>query len=530
MLSRQMGRVWPLVWMGAAFSVALLTTDPQLTAVRAADGPDRFVLHARRQVETSPGSGRFHTVTQPVEWPAAHTAVVICDMWDRHWSPTATRRVAEMAPRMNEVVAEARRRGALIIHCPSDTMPFYEGTPQRERARQAPTVETAIPLERWCKLIPDKEGQLPIDDSDNGCDAIPQGKSFKAWSRQIATLEIHPEDAITDSNEAFYLMKSRGIRHVLVMGVHTNMCVLGRPFSIRQMVRQGQEVILVRDMTDTMYNPRMAPFVHHCTGTDLVVEHIERHWCPTVTSTDFLGGREFRFSEDQRPHVAVLMAEDEYKTEVSLPAWGREHLGKEFRTTYLFGNDAERNDLPGLEALEAADVLLVSVRRRVPSAAQLGAIRKFIEAGKPVVGIRTASHAFSLRDGAPPPEGHAAWLTFDPDVLGGHYTGHHGVGPKVAVSLPGEIPHPILSGVDLSQLHGHGSLYKVSPLANSATPILLGTIPDTPIEPLAWVYTNKYGGRVFYTSLGHIDDFAEPAFQRLLLNGVRWAAGLPTDD
>jgi type 1 glutamine amidotransferase len=248
-----------------------------------------------------------------------------------------------------------------------------------------------------------------------------------------------------------------------------------------------------------------------------------------VTSTDFIGGREFRFSEDPRPHLAILMAEDEYKTEVSLPAWGRAHLGKEFRTTYLYGNDAERNDLPGLEALETADVLLVSVRRRVPSAAQLARIREFIEAGKPVVGIRTASHAFSLRDGTPPPEGHSAWLTFDPDVLGGHYTGHHGVGPKVAVSQPGESPHPIMAGVDLAQLQGHGSLYKVSPLAVSATPLLLGTIPDTPAEPLAWVYTNRYGGRVFYTSLGHIDDFAEPAFQRLLLNGVRWAAGLRTD-
>ena len=522
MLSRRLSTLWRVVCVCVAFGPLLASR------ATAADTPGTLVLQARRQVETSPGSGRFHTLTQPVEWPAAQTAVVICDMWDAHWSPTATRRVAEMAPRMNEVVAEARRRGALIIHCPSDTMPFYEGTPQRERARQAPAVETAIPLERWCKLIPDKEGKLPIDDSDGGCDAVPQGKNRKAWSRQIATLEIYPEDAITDSNEAFYLMKARGIRHVLVMGVHTNMCVLGRPFSIRQMVRQGQEVILVRDMTDTMYNPRMAPFVHHCTGTDLVVEHIERHWCPTAVSTDLIGGHEFRFSEDQRPHVAILMAEDEYKTEVTLPAWGREHLGKEFRTTCLYGNEAERNDLPGLEALESADVLLVSVRRRVPTAAQLAAIRKFIEAGKPVVGIRTASHAFSLRDGAPPPEGHSAWLTFDPDVLGGHYTGHHGFGPKVAVSLPGETPHPILTGVDLSQLQGNGSLYKVSPLAISATPILLGTIPDTPTEPLAWVYTNKYGGRVFYTSLGHIDDFAEPAFQRLLLNGVRWAAGLST--
>ncbi|MCY2965023.1 MAG: isochorismatase family protein [Planctomycetota bacterium] len=454
---------------------------------------------------------------------------MICDMWDQHWSRPATRRVAEMAPRMNEVVAEARRRGALIIHCPSDTLDFYKDTPQRALAKQAPVIETKIPLERWCRIIEAQEGKLPIDDSDGGCDNVPPCKNYKAWSRQIATIEIHPQDAITDSAEAFYLMRSRGIDNVIVVGVHTNMCVLGRPFSIRQLVRQGQNVMLLRDMTDTMYNPRMAPFVHHCTGTDLVIEHIEKNWCPTATSVDLVEGKEFRFSEDQRPHVAVLMAEDEYKTEQSLPAWGAKFLGKEFRTTYIFGNDTDRNDLPGIDALDQADVLLVSVRRRVPTKGQLDTVRRFIEAGKPVVGIRTASHAFSLRDGAPPPEGHDAWLTFDPDVLGGHYTGHHGEGLKVAVTVPGESPHPILTGVNVTELVGNGSLYKVNPLAISATPILIGSIPDTPVEPIAWTYTNKFGSRVFYTSLGHVGDFAEPAFQRLLLNGVRWAAGLPVE-
>ena len=86
-------------------------------------------------------------------------------------------------------------------------------------------------------------------------------KNYRAWSRQHPAIEIAEQDAITDSGEAFYLMKQRGIQNVIVMGVHTNMCVLGRPFSIRQMVRQGQNVVLMRDMTDTMYNPAMAPFV-----------------------------------------------------------------------------------------------------------------------------------------------------------------------------------------------------------------------------------------------------------------------------
>ena len=496
----------------------------------AADGPAGQTLVFQTRTREAMPSGRHAVQIRQVEWPAEKTAFVVCDMWDQHWSPTATRRVAEMAPRMNALLKVARDRGALIIHCPSDTLDFYKDAPQRALAQAAPVVPTPIPLERWCRLQPDREGALPIDDSDGGCDALPPGKNHKAWTRQIATLEIFPQDAITDSAEAFYLMRARGIDHVVVMGVHTNMCVLGRPFSIRQMVRQGQQVLLLRDLTDTMYNPRRAPYVHHCTGTDLVVEHIEKHWCPTATSVDLLGGREFRFSEDTRPHAVVLMAEDEYRTEVSLPAWVARHLGREFRTTLLHGSESERNDLPGLETLKTADVLLVSVRRRVLPAAQLQQIRDFIERGGAVVGIRTASHAFSLRDNAPPPEGHAAWLDFDPEVLGGHYTGHHGEGPQVALSLPtGSPAHPLLTGVDLAQLSGKGSLYKVNPLATSAIPVLIGEIPGVPAEPVAWTYTNRFGGRVFYTSLGHVDDFAQPGFQRLLLNGLRWASGLPID-
>ena len=524
-LSR-MSVLFALVIVPAGLLFACGFAAPSQAADEPALSSTKFVLHARRQVETKPGSGRYHTVTETAEWDPQATAVVICDMWDKHWCAGATKRVGEMAPRMNEVVAKARKQGALIIHCPSDTLDYYKDTPARLLAQQAPAVETKRPLERWCKIDPDREGKLPIDDSDGGCDCAPQCKQGKAWSREISAIKVEPGDAVTDSGEAFFLMRSRGIHNVIVMGVHTNMCVLGRPFSIRQMVYQGQNVLLMRDMTDTMYNSRMAPFVHHSTGTDLVIEHIEKNWCPTITSVDFLGGKEFRFSEDQRPTVAFVVSEDEYKTESSLPAFAAKYLGKKFRTSFIFGSGTERNDLPGLDALDGADVLFVSVRRRTLPPAQLERIRKFVEAGKPVIGIRTASHAFSPRAGTELPQGTAAWATFDPDVLGGHYTGHHGESPAVTVTLAesaGE--HPILAGVDRASLVGHGTLYKVSPLASSARPILIGKIPDQSSEPIAWTNTNKYGGRVFYTSLGHIDDFQEESFNRLLVNALRWALG-----
>src|SRR5262249_9462331 len=89
----------------------------------------KFVLHARKQIESKAGSGRYHAITETVEWDPKATAVVICDMWDKHWCAGATKRVGEMAPRMNEVVGKARKQGALIIHCPSDTLDFYKDTP-----------------------------------------------------------------------------------------------------------------------------------------------------------------------------------------------------------------------------------------------------------------------------------------------------------------------------------------------------------------------------------------------------------------
>ena len=72
------------------------------------------------------------------------------------------------------------------------------------------------------------------------------------------------------------------------MGVHTNMCVLGRSFGIKQMVRWGMSVALVRDLTDAMYNPAMPPYVSHDEGTRLVVEYVEKFWCPTIASADLL--------------------------------------------------------------------------------------------------------------------------------------------------------------------------------------------------------------------------------------------------
>ena len=148
------------------------------------------------------------------------------------------------------------------------------------------------------------------------------------------------------------------------------------------------------------------------------------------------------------------------------------------------------------------------------------AVRKFLAAGKPVIGIRTASHAFDAKGKLA--EGQAVWSKFDAEVLGGNYSGHHGANTMPTVKTIQEAEkHPTLIGVQ-TPFSGHGSLYKVSPLAKSATALLTGSIPNQSAEPVAWI--NQYGkAHVFYTSLGYIEDFDNPSFRHLLLNGIFWA-------
>ena len=543
-----------LVVTGWMLSGMWLAASPEVSAADAKP----LSLNMRKRVEIppeakvvtgtdAPSTKRYHTITTPTEWDSKQTAVVICDMWDKHWCPNSTARVAEMAPRMNEVVKAARSRGAFIIHCPSDTMEFYKDTPQRKLAQAAPQVDVKKPLERWCRIDLTKEAPLPIDDTDGGCDCDEPVKNYRAWSRQIATIEIHEGDAITDSDEAFRLMKSRGITNVIVMGVHTNMCVLGRPFSIRQMVYQGMNVALMRDMTDTMYNPAMKPFVSHFTGNDLVVEHIEKFWCPTITSADLLGGstplapalrgegpglrgssndaKPFRFKDDKRPHLVIISAEDEYKTEVTLPEFAAKHLGRDFKVSFVFETPSKKYDLPGIEVVNEADVLLISARRRPLPKAQLDVIRQYVASGKPVVGIRTASHAFHLMKDQP--EGLDAWVEIDQEMVGGNYKGHTSNTSKGIVRPLENVKHPILTGVPVGEFTSGGTLYLNTPLDPKTVELMRGRIEgNDKHEPVAWTFDRKDGGRTFYTSLGHLDDFAQPAFQRLLLNGIYWAAGL----
>jgi nicotinamidase-related amidase len=246
-------------------------------AVQAAD----LSLPLRTRVEPFRGSGNWQEVSFRHRLPVPETAILICDMWDDHWCKGAAQRVAVLAAKMAPVIERARAAGVQIIHSPSDVMDFYRDAPERQRILEVAAVAPPPALD-----LPDPP--LPIDDSDGGCDTA-EKPWHKAWSREHPSIRIAAPDVISDKGgEIYSFLREKGIRNLLVMGVHTNMCVLNRSFAIKQMTRWGIRCVLVRDLTDAMYDPKDRPFVSHEQGTELVIQHIEKNWCPTVLSADLL--------------------------------------------------------------------------------------------------------------------------------------------------------------------------------------------------------------------------------------------------
>jgi len=249
--------------------------------------PGKLLVRLRSRVEIKKGSGKFQPVVREQEWIASETMIIICDMWDDHYCKLAAQRVDMMAPKMNRVITAARNHGVMIVHSPSGTMDKYENTPYRKRMKQAKHAEPSVPIQRWCYLNPDKEAKMPIDTTKSPCDDPIAGERVRRYSRQHEGIKIIGYDGVSDKGQEIYnFIRQAGIKNVVLMGVHTNMCVLGRPFGLRQLKYLGLNVALARDLTDAMYDPREYPYVSHTRGTQLVIEHIEQYWNPSLESVD----------------------------------------------------------------------------------------------------------------------------------------------------------------------------------------------------------------------------------------------------
>jgi type 1 glutamine amidotransferase len=210
-------------------------------------------------------------------------------------------------------------------------------------------------------------------------------------------------------------------------------------------------------------------------------------------------------------HIHMISGSDEYASEASLKAY-RHHLKQNYDVTVTASwvhDGAE--DLPGIEHIPEADLLLVFARRMQLPEDQMDVIRRHWNQGKPVVGVRTASHAFRRSTNQ----------TFDHDVLGGNYQGHFDDTPVQVANVAED--HPVLEGV---QPFSSRKLYKAGELAPSATVLQTGTTEveeESPTHPVTWTHVYQ-GGRTVYTSLGVPEDFENANFRRLLTNAIFWAA------
>lgn len=314
------------------FSFLVMVISLVMIAQRSIAGEFDLTLRTIKSATT----GKLEFRLEEQTWDAKKTAVIVCDTWDYHHSLNAVRRLEHFAPRMNQVISEARRRGAVIIHAPSDCMPSYADHPARRRAIENPVAPNSpLDVATWCSKIPQEEtATYPIDQSDGGDDDDP--KEHAVWSDKLKALGRNPalpwqkqsdviaidslHDFISDrGDEVWNILTEHHIQQIILVGVHTNMCVLGRPFGLRQMARNGMKVVLMRDMTDCMYNPKCWPYVDHFTGNDLVINHVERFVCPTITSNQILGGTAFRFQEDKRAgDQPVLLASSNMPTRIDL--------------------------------------------------------------------------------------------------------------------------------------------------------------------------------------------------------------------
>jgi nicotinamidase-related amidase len=253
-------------------------------------------LRRRRLVQNASGYTVWQVEEEPRTLDASKTALVLCDVWDRHTCRGAEERLEKLLPGIQQLATAMRQRGALVVHAPSDTRDYdslYGNTPARQRVFDCPQVEPPPNLDH-------EEPPLPLDQTDP-CDTCPDAQHPFPWpkewrrppaTRQHPAIEIdHHRDVISyQGKELWSYYQHRGIEQVLIMGVHTNFCILNRTFAIKQMVRWGMPIALIRDLTDALYSPAKPPYVSHEEGTRLVVEFIEKFWCPTLVSDDLLAG------------------------------------------------------------------------------------------------------------------------------------------------------------------------------------------------------------------------------------------------
>jgi hypothetical protein len=203
-----------------------------------------------------------------------HVGVIAVDVWNFHWCKTATMRVDAIVPRMNKALDAARALGMTVMLCPSDVVDNYVGYPQREAVFALPKFPVPSVVKVTCPPVPDAGGCAC---GRERC-AVNYG-----WDGMHPALHIGEADLMPDTQaEVYAICRKFGLTHLIYVGFHTQICLLGKPMGLKAMKSAGLRCVLARDMTDASpgYDParNFTPDLN----TEQVVEHFEKYLAPTI--------------------------------------------------------------------------------------------------------------------------------------------------------------------------------------------------------------------------------------------------------
>jgi len=253
--------------------VFLFLLIPIITARAAQAAEMELTLRTR-----DPATGKIVLATEKVD--PKHVGVIAVDVWNFHWCKTATMRVDAIVPRMNKALDAARALGMTVMLCPSDVVDNYVGYPQREAIFALPKVAVPTVENVTCPPVPDAGGCAC---GRERC-AVNYG-----WDGMHPALRIAEADLMPDTQaEVYAICQQRGITHLIYVGFHTQVCLLGKPMGLKAMKSAGLRCVLARDMTDAHpgYDPsrNFTPDLN----TEQVVEHFEKYLAPTISFQDEL--------------------------------------------------------------------------------------------------------------------------------------------------------------------------------------------------------------------------------------------------
>lgn len=222
----------------------------------------------------------------------SNTAFIICDVWDKHRCYSANVRSEKIIPRIAKTVEVARQRGTLIFHCPSLVIGYYKNFEAFKRMEnELVNYKRKAFVAKTKKSPPD----CPLEVGRESCET--SGSKSKSvteekltWRRQHPDIRIdNKKDVISiDGSLISHYLDYRNIQYVFIAGFHLNVCLLMQQFGIKSMVNLGKSMLLLRDLTDSFYNPKHAPYVSHEEGTQIAIGYVEKFWCPSLLSKDII--------------------------------------------------------------------------------------------------------------------------------------------------------------------------------------------------------------------------------------------------